>query len=51
MDERLSNIEKQRQQALQNSNSMYEGMLQNNQDLYNQQNSYAGQYIRQAIGF
>ena len=35
MDERLSNIEEQRQQALKNSNSLYEGMLQNNQDLYN----------------
>ena len=44
MDERLAQIEKEKQQALQDSNNKYEGLLQDNQNLYNQQNAYAEQY-------
>lgn len=44
MDERLAQIEKEKQQALQDSNSKYESLLQDNQNLYNQQNAYAEQY-------
>ena len=44
MDERLANIEKQKQEALQQSNNAYSGLFQNNQNLYNQQNAYAEQY-------
>ena len=44
MDERLANIEKQKQAALQQSNDAYSGLFQNNQNLYNQQNAYAEQY-------
>ena len=44
MDERLANIEKEKQAALQQSNDAYSGLFQNNQNLYNQQNAYAEQY-------
>ena len=44
MDERLSKIEEQRQAALNQSNNAYGEMLQNNQNLYNQQNSFLNQY-------
>ena len=44
MDERLANIEREKQQALQNSNNTYAGLLQDNQNLLNQQNAYAEQY-------
>ncbi len=44
MDERLTKIEQQKQAALQQSDNVYSGLLQNNQNLYNQQNAYANQY-------
>lgn len=44
MDERLTEIERQKQAALNQSNNTYGNMLQNNENLYNQQNSYAEQY-------
>ena len=46
MDERLAEIERQKQAALNQSNSTYGGMLQNNEDLYNQQKNYADEYER-----
>ena len=49
MDERLAQIEKEKQQALQDSNNKYEGLLQDNQNLYNQQNAYAEQYEQKEI--
>lgn len=36
MDDRLYQVEQQKQQALNQSNSMYEGLLNDNQNLYNQ---------------
>ncbi len=47
MDERLAEIEKQKQNAINQSNDYYNSMLQNNNDLYNQQMNYAGEYERQ----
>ena len=44
MDERLAEIERQKQEAQNKSNSMYEGLLQDNQNLYEQQKSFADQY-------
>lgn len=44
MDDRLAQVEKEKQEALNQSNDAYGSMLQNNEDLYNQQNSYAEQY-------
>ena len=44
MDERLAEIEKQKQDALNQSNNAYNEALQNNQSLYNQQNSFLNQY-------
>lgn len=46
MDERLAQIEKQKQEAMNNSNNVYSELFQNNQNLYNQQNAYADQYER-----
>ena len=37
MDERLAEIEKQKQDALNQSNNFYSGLLQDNENLYNQQ--------------
>ena len=44
MDERLALIEQEKQNALNQSNNTYNEMLQNNQNLYNQQNAYANTY-------
>ncbi len=44
MDERLSKIEDQKQAALNQSNNAYGEMFQNNENLYNQQNSFLNQY-------
>ncbi len=44
MDERLAQIEKEKQNALNSSNSLYDNMLSDNQALLNQQNEYAKQY-------
>lgn len=41
MDDRLYQVEQQKQQALNQSNSLYQGLLDDNQNLYNQQNEYA----------
>ena len=43
-DERLSVINQQKQEAINQSNSMYEGLLTDNENLYNQSNQYAEQY-------
>ena len=43
-DERLSVINQQKQEAINQSNNMYEGLLSDNQDIYNQQLDYANQY-------
>ena len=43
-DERLSAINQQKQDAINQSNSMYEGLLTDNENLYNQSNQYAEQY-------
>ena len=43
-DERLSAINKQKQEAINQSNNMYEGLLTDNQNIYNQQLDYANQY-------
>lgn len=44
IDERLTNIENQKQNALNQSNSVYDSLLKNNTDLYNQQKQYADTY-------
>jgi len=44
MDERLTLIEQEKQKALNSSNNTYNQMLQDNQNLYNQQNIYADTY-------
>lgn len=44
MDERLALIEQEKQNALKESNNVYNQMLQNNQNLYNQQNAYVNTY-------
>lgn len=43
MDERLVNIEKQKQEALNQSKNVYQGLMNDNQNLYNQQQNYANQ--------
>ena len=43
MDERLAEIERQKQNSLKQSNDFYSGMLQNNENLYNQQLNYANE--------
>lgn len=43
-DERLAAINQQKQEAINQSNSMYEGLLNDNQNIYNQSNQYAEQY-------
>ena len=43
-DERLSVINQQKQDAINQSNNMYEGLLNDNQNIYNQQLDYANQY-------
>lgn len=43
-DERLSAINQQKQDAINQSNSVYEGLLTDNENLYNQENQYAEQY-------
>lgn len=43
-DERLSAINQQKQEAINQSNNMYEGLLTDNENLYNQSNQYAEQY-------
>lgn len=44
MDERLTNVEKEKQNAINQSNSVYSGLLNDNQNLYNQNMNYANQY-------
>ena len=44
MDERLTNIENQKQQALKQSDTMYNNLLNDNQNLYNQQQDYANKF-------
>ena len=43
-DERLSVINQQKQEAINQSNNMYEGLLTDNENIYNQQLDYANQY-------
>ena len=43
-DERLSVINQQKQEALNQSNNIYNGLLTDNENLYNQQQDYASQY-------
>ena len=43
-DERLSVINQQKQEAINQSNNMYEGLLSDSQNIYNQQLDYANQY-------
>lgn len=43
MDDRLYQVEQQKQQAINQSNSMYQGLLNDNQALYDQQNKYANE--------
>lgn len=43
-DERLSAINQQKQEAINQSNNIYEGLLTDNENLYNQQQDYANQY-------
>ena len=43
-DERLSVINQQKQEAINQSNNMYNGLLTDNENLYNQQKDYADQY-------
>lgn len=43
MDERLYEVEKQKQNALNESNSVYSGLLQDNENLYNEQINNANQ--------
>ena len=44
MDERLAQIESEKQKALNETKSTYDAMLQDNQNLFNQQNQYANTY-------
>ena len=44
MDERLKTIENQRQNALNESNNVYNNILRDNETLYNQQQEYVKQY-------
>lgn len=43
-DERLAKIEQEKQNAINQSNNMYNGLLQDNQNIYDQQQEYANQY-------
>lgn len=43
-DERLSVINQQKQEAINQSNNMYNGLLTDNENIYNQQLDYANQY-------
>jgi len=43
-DERLAKIEQEKQNAINQSNNMYNSLLQDNQNLYNVQNEYANTY-------
>ncbi len=43
-DERLSVINQQKQDAINQSNNMYNGLLTDNENIYNQQLDYANQY-------
>lgn len=43
-DERLAKIEQEKQNAINQSNNTYNGLLQDNQNIYNQQQEYANQY-------
>ena len=43
-DERLSVINQQKQEAINQSNNMYEGLLTDNENIYNQQLDYTNQY-------
>lgn len=43
MDDRLYKVEQQKQQALNQSNNMYQGLLNDNQALYDKQNAYANE--------
>jgi len=43
-DERLLKVEQEKQKALTESNNVYTGLLQDNQNIYNQQMDYANQY-------
>lgn len=45
-DERLAKINQEKQNAINASNNMYNGLLQDNQNLYNEQNNYANEYER-----
>lgn len=45
-DERLTKIETEKQNALNQSNNIYNDMLKDNQDVYNSQNQYAEEYER-----
>lgn len=40
-DKRLTTINNEKNQAINNSNKVYDGLLQDNQNLYNEQNKYA----------
>jgi len=44
MDERLTNIEAQKQAQLEKNDALYSGLLSDAQNLYNQQQNYANQY-------
>lgn len=44
MDERLTNIEAQKQAQLEKNDALYSGLLSDAQNLYNQQQNYASQY-------
>lgn len=44
MDERLTNIEAQKQAQLQKNDALYSGLLNDAQNVYNQQQNYANQY-------
>lgn len=44
MDERLALINEQKQQAINNSNNTYNNLLQDNQNLYNQQQNYTSEW-------
>ena len=44
MDERLAQIESEKQKALNENKNTYDSMLQDNQNLFNQQNEYANTY-------
>lgn len=43
-DERLAAINKQKEEAINQSNSLYEGLLTDNENIYNQQKDYAEEY-------